>query len=400
MADNWPSHWQRSSLGDAADVNWGDTSTTKAAYVDAGFTAYSASGSDGFLPYADFDRTGVVLSAIGANCGRTWLAQGKWSCIKNTIRFWSKDPEVDTEFLYWVTRDPLIWPKRGSAQPFISQGDARKLNIAYPALHEQKEIANMLGALEQKIESSHRLNKTLEAMAQAIFKSWFVDFDPVRAKAEDRDTGLPRDIADLFPERFQESVWGLIPKGWCVGKFGDLLEFVKGRKPSKTMDSPEGGLLPVILIESLNSGRSQYAVPDEMIEVNGDDVLMVMDGASSGRVDTGLGGLVGSTLAKILPKQKVPGKSFLYAALKYLEPEIRQHLTGTSIPHVDKGWIVRQCVCIPGNELVERFQVIAALIKEEIIRTKNEIRCLANLRDTLLPKMIRGELRIVEVNYL
>ena len=93
-------------LGEIADVNWGDTHTTKQSYSTTGFTAYSASGPDGLLPYADYDRImGIVLSAIGADCGKTWLAKGKWSCIKNTIRLFAKEDDVDTEFLYWATRD-------------------------------------------------------------------------------------------------------------------------------------------------------------------------------------------------------------------------------------------------------------------------------------------------------
>jgi type I restriction enzyme S subunit len=186
MAGEWPTTWKRARLGEVADVNWGDTSVTKASYVETGFRAYSASGPDGFLPYADFDRVGVVLSAIGADCGKTWLAKGKWSCIKNTLRFWSVSPEVDTEFLYWLTHEPSVWPKRGSAQPFISQADARALEIAYPPLPEQHAIAHILGTLDDKIELNRRMSQTLEAMARALFKAWFVDFEPVRAKMEGR----------------------------------------------------------------------------------------------------------------------------------------------------------------------------------------------------------------------
>ncbi len=161
MGSEWPADWKRARLGDVADVNWGDTSVTKKSYVASGYIAYSATGPDGFLPYYDYDCVGVVVSAIGAQCGRTWLAKGKWSCIKNTIRFWSINPEVDTEFLYWITRDPSMWPKRGSAQPFISQGDARSIEIAYPPLPEQRAIARILGALDDKIELNRRMNETL-----------------------------------------------------------------------------------------------------------------------------------------------------------------------------------------------------------------------------------------------
>ena len=82
-------------LGEIADVNWGDTSVTKSSYVDQGYPAYSATGADGFLPYADYDRQGIILSAIGARCGKIWFAEGKWSCIKNTIRYWSTDDRLD-----------------------------------------------------------------------------------------------------------------------------------------------------------------------------------------------------------------------------------------------------------------------------------------------------------------
>ena len=127
-----PEGWEVVELGDVTDIQWGDTSTTKASYVEEGFNAYSASGLDGKLDHYDFDRTGVVLSAIGANCGVTWYTKGKWSCIKNTIRFWANSKKVSTEFLFYTTKDPAFWPRRGAAQPFISQGDAIKIRIICP----------------------------------------------------------------------------------------------------------------------------------------------------------------------------------------------------------------------------------------------------------------------------
>src|SRR5262245_46846900 len=108
-------------LGDICEVRWGDTSKTKAAYTPEGFVAYSASGPDGVMPHYDHEGPGVVLSAIGAQCGRTWFATGKWSCIKNTIFIKPKARGIDARFLFYVTSSPDLWPKRGAAQPFISQ---------------------------------------------------------------------------------------------------------------------------------------------------------------------------------------------------------------------------------------------------------------------------------------
>jgi len=128
-----PQGWEVKPLGRVADVKWGDTSTTKKSYVDEGYLAYSAAGSDGKLDHYDFDRAGIVLSAIGANCGLTWFAQGKWSCIKNTIRFWSSDSRISTEYLFYASLGKDFWPKRGAAQPFISQGDAKNIPILIPS---------------------------------------------------------------------------------------------------------------------------------------------------------------------------------------------------------------------------------------------------------------------------
>jgi len=127
-----PQGWSFVSLGDVANVQWGDTTKTKSSYAHEGFAAYSATGQDGYLPYFDFDRTGIVLSAIGANCGRTWFASGKWSCIKNTIRFWSIDNNLSDELLFYSTQRADFWPRRGAAQPFISQGDARNCRVLRP----------------------------------------------------------------------------------------------------------------------------------------------------------------------------------------------------------------------------------------------------------------------------
>jgi type I restriction enzyme S subunit len=142
-------------MGEVADLNWGDTSKTKSSYVknSSGFVAYSATGPDGLLDSYDYDKTGIVLSAIGALAGKTWLASGKWSCIKNTIRIFSVDENlVRTEFLYWVSSVPNYWPRRGSAQPFISKGDADSILVPIPSLQIQDEVCKTLRALQELIQ--------------------------------------------------------------------------------------------------------------------------------------------------------------------------------------------------------------------------------------------------------
>ena len=135
--------FQKVRLGDYTDLTWGDTNTTKSSYVLEGYLAFSAGGPDGKLDHYDYDREGIVLSAIGADCGKTWYTTGKWSCIKNTIRFWSTSEKLDNYFLFLATRDKEYWPRRGGAQPFIPQTDARNCVIPLPPLDLQHQFISL-----------------------------------------------------------------------------------------------------------------------------------------------------------------------------------------------------------------------------------------------------------------
>lgn len=163
-----PRNWQKVKLGEVADVQWGDTNTTKSAYRPVGFLAFSATGADGFMDHYDFDRDGIVLSAIGANCGETWFVHGKWSCIKNTIRFWGLEGKANTRFLFYITHNKKMWPIRGSAQPFISQSDAKNMEIILPSLSEQKRIVDLLSPFDEKIESNQLENQKLAALRDLL----------------------------------------------------------------------------------------------------------------------------------------------------------------------------------------------------------------------------------------
>ena len=163
-----PGNWKIEKLQKLSDLTWGDTNTTKKSYVESGFPAYSAKGEDGYLPHFDYERTGVVISAIGANCGTTWLALGKWSCIKNTIRFWSVDPNIPTEFLYHATFGQAFWPRRGSAQPFISQTDARNCKILIPSDSSADVFGVTVRTFYNKIDSNQKESQTLASLRDTL----------------------------------------------------------------------------------------------------------------------------------------------------------------------------------------------------------------------------------------
>lgn len=151
------------SLGEIAFIEWGDTKTTKASYTASGFVAYSASGPDGFLDHYDHEGLGIVLSAIGAQCGKSWLADGQWSCIKNTIWIKGRPEKASTPILFLLLSDANLWPKRGAAQPFISQGDARKLKVNLPKYEEQTRLDGELESLLKLGRILRRSNLALSA---------------------------------------------------------------------------------------------------------------------------------------------------------------------------------------------------------------------------------------------
>jgi type I restriction enzyme, S subunit len=160
--------------------------------------------------------------------------------ISNKQMKLTPDPaKADSLFLYYLFSGPELQHQIGSQSigssvPGFNLCQLRTMRIRVPAVAEQRAIAYILGTLDGKIELNRRINETLEAMARALFKSWFVDFDPVRAKAEGRDPGLPKVLADLFPSRLVDSELGEIPDGWQMKVIGDLAEVVGGSTPSTT----------------------------------------------------------------------------------------------------------------------------------------------------------------------
>jgi type I restriction enzyme S subunit len=162
-------------LGDIADVNWGNTSITKASYTDTGFPAFSATGCDGYLPTYEHDCEGVVLSAIGAKCGKCFFATGKWTAIKNTITITPPSRKVDFRFLFYYLNREELWFRRGGGQPFIGLGDARRLSVPVPPLAEQRRIAEVLDGVEALRVKRRTTLVQLEAFTQAIFRDLFGD---------------------------------------------------------------------------------------------------------------------------------------------------------------------------------------------------------------------------------
>ncbi len=236
--------------------------------------------------------------------------------------------------------------------------------IPLPDEAEQENIAKILSGFDARIELNQQMNKTLEEIGQALFKRWFVDFEFIHSSD-------------------------------CrVDELGKHVEFIKGKKPNKISEAYLTGYRPQILIENLNGKEPLYANKDGMTIVGMDEPIMVMDGASSGRVEIGHGGILGSTLAKVIATSDWISNLFLYYFLKSKESEINQNTTGTSIPHADKGRIKKfQCI-LPSMDILESFNKIARIILNKIIVNKKEIKILSQIRDSLLPRLMSGRIRV------
>ena len=203
----------------------------------------------------------VVLSRR-CNPGETAHVSGEFEFAlgQNLVLLRSDGTKVYPPFLRWLVRGSEWWEQIGK---FLNVGavfdslkcaDVPNFTLTIPPKEDQKAIAQILGALDAKIELNQKMNETLEAMARALFKSWFVDFDPVRAKAKGRPTGLPDHIDALFPDTFEDSVLGEIPSGWRTIPVFDIAEYTNGAAYRDMHFSTDDGALPVVKIAELKSG--------------------------------------------------------------------------------------------------------------------------------------------------
>ena len=311
---------------------------------------------------------------------------------------------VRPDFLSHVLADPaaIRWFKFhaiGATMPNLNEGIVRSFPISLPPLPEQRAIAHTLGTLDDKIELNRRMNETLEAMARALFKSWFVDFDPVRAKAGGRPTGLPPHLADLFPDSFEDSELGEIPKGWRVGRFGDVA------------DHPRRGVQPGELDASTAYIALEH-MPRRCIALA---EWGTAEGLESGKFGFKKGEMLFGKLRPYFHKVGVaPVDGVCSTDIVVVTPKadgwygfVLGHLssdafvehanagsTGTKMPRTSWGEMARYPLVVPPKPVAEAFTKQARPATDRMIAGIHESRTLAALRDALLPRLISGELRL------
>ncbi|HLP00107.1 MAG TPA: restriction endonuclease subunit S, partial [Fimbriimonas sp.] len=334
---------------------------------------------------------------------------------QNAVRLRSK-PNLDQRFLFYLLKQPdfqsyIVGTAQGSAsQASITLNDIFGFEFQRPPLAEQKAIAKILGDLDDKIELNRMMNTTLEAMARALFQSWFVDFDPVRAKLDGREPeGMDKETAALLPRHFEHSANGLIPAGWCLVAIQDVSDV-----NTWTLSKKDAlATLEYIEISEVSRGNianvSTYVRGEEPSRArrrlrHGDTVL------STVRPDRGSYFLalnppenrVVSTGFAVLTPSNIPW-SFLHAALT--QPEVSEHLghlaDGGAYPAVDTEIIGAIQIPLPSElKILEAYHRICAPLFEQAAANRIQTNTLATLRDTLLPKLMSGELRASSLHSL
>lgn len=314
-------------------------------------------------------------------------------------------------FLFWLMRGEgyrshVKACASGSTVRMITKDVILDYCFACPAEKEAEAIATFLDRIEDKIELNQKMNQTLEEIAKAIFKSWFVDFDPVRAKAEGRPTGLPPEISDLFPDELVDSEIGEIPKGWEVKTISDLADCLGGATPStKNSDFWDGGHLTwtspkdLSKLESIHLLKTARKITESGLKKISSGLLPVGTVLLSSRAPVGYLALTTEPTAinqgyiALKPVSGVSNYFLLNWCDSNLE-QIKNRASGTTFAEISKAAFRPIPAVSPSRELMTKFHEFVEPIYERVLCASKEVETLSELRDTLLPKLISGELCI------
>lgn len=367
----------------------------------------------------------IVFSRRG-DVTKNALIRGRevgWFCGTGCLKVRLGDEKIATaKFISHCLRLPDIkeWLMRhavGATMPNLNTSILSAVPINLPPLKTQREIAGMLDALDDRITLLRETNATLEAIAQALFKSWFVDFDPVRAKQAGRaPEGMSDATAALFPDSFEESELGLVPKGWRVGSVFEVAEVVKGKSYS-SKDLVDENHTALVTLKSFERGGgfrldgfkpytgsykpSQVVEPGDLI-VAYTDVTQAAELIGKPAIVVGVENhttLVASLDVGIVrPDPEQISRQFLYGLFRTdaFQSHTYSHTSGTTVLHLAKDGVGSFAFACPPIDLVNAFSEVAESLAERRQTNTDQMRNLATLRDTLLPRLISGQLRLPE----
>lgn len=294
---------------------------------------------------------------------------------------------TDSKFVYYFVTSP--WFREiaiksmvgSSGRQRVQQSVLENLEVTLPPLDEQRRIAGILGSLDDKIELNRRINANLEAQAQALFRSWFVDFEPFRDGP------------------FVDSELGKIPQGWKVGDIYTYMDVIYGSPYKSALFNTNKKGYPLIRIRDLKTYSPQFYTEEILPNteyVDFGDIVAGMDAEFVPYIWKGEKGLLNQRVCKFIPKYDYVSK---YYILSLIRPElefVQSYKVGTTVSHLGKSDIDKFKVITPPAEIVKRFSRIVGSFHQQIIKLAKENLNLSALRDTLLPKLMAGEIKIRE----
>ncbi|MDE0667617.1 MAG: restriction endonuclease subunit S [bacterium] len=397
MSGHVPTGWHQQELGEFAPFSYGRGLPKAQRSLNGEFRVYGSNGVVGFHDEPLTRGPTVIVGRKGTAGAVHYSPHPCWP-IDTTFYVEGEDLTLQRYIYYALRSSNLSDMNSDSAVPGLNRSQAHAQSVLIPPVGEQREIALVLGALDDKIELNWRMSETLDETARALFRSWFVDFDPVRAKAEGRFSGLPPDLDALFPDAFEPSELGPIPAGWQIDSLSGIAKFTNGLA-LKRFPPAEDSWLPVIKIAEMRrgfTGRSFKASADigEDFIVEDGDVLFSWFGS----LDTVLWGHGRGALNQHLFKvtsSRVP-RWFYWNWIREHLPEFRAIASdkATTMGHIQRHHLDEAMVIVPPAKLLESPDLLFSSLIERQVGSATVSRTLAALRDTLLPKLLSGELRV------
>jgi type I restriction enzyme S subunit len=325
------------------------------------------------------------------------------------------DPsKADPLFVFYFVSSPtsrgkIIQDSTVTGVPKTNLAYLRDFPILLPPIKEQTAIAGTVGSLDDMIELNRKMNETLEAMARALFKSWFVDFDPVRAKAEGRDPGLPAHIAALFPGSFEDSELGEVPTDWKIislGDFAEVIDCLHSRKPERVEEGLPLLQLGNIRADALLDMTDTYLITSEdytkwisRMEASPGNCVVTNVGrvGAVAQIPSDFKAALGRNMTGIRCRTAYPFPTYLIQALtssSMSEEIVRKTDSGTILDSLNVRNIPRLRIIVPPIQILALFERQCRPIRARMEANLKETSSLAALRDTLLPKLISGGMHV------
>jgi type I restriction enzyme S subunit len=400
------SDWDSVTLGDVLTLQRGIDLPVQER-KSGSIPVVASTGVVGFHCDAPVKGPGVVIGRSGSIGGGQYIESDFWP-LNTTL--WVKDFKGNSpRFCYYLLKSmDFSGMNAGSGVPTLNRNHLHPLPVLKPSIEEQNSIAETLGALDDRIALLRETNKTLEAIAQAIFKSWFIDFDPVRAKMEGRaPSGLDEETAALFPDGLVESELGLVPKGWKVGDLNDIGHFQNGYA-FKSKDWTDQGF-QVVKIGNVKPTFIDFHGCSYVSEatVNGleryklatGDLLVGMTGyvGEVGLVaKTSVPSYLNQRVGKISAKNGFKGLGFLFcvATMREFKTYAESQSHGSAQANVSGTDLMKFKTVIPSADVLSGFNSIVNCIIEKLLMNQEMVETLGSVRDELLPRLISGRLRV------